>query len=84
MVVYCLLLVFQGIYVLQDNSFRWLLRLSPATAVPESARSDYISSVAQQYLDLPYGIIRGALGMHLPALRWLLLHMCGPAVAVVR
>eukprot|EP00878_Enallax_costatus_P009183 GHUV01009600.1.p1 GENE.GHUV01009600.1~~GHUV01009600.1.p1 ORF type:complete len:194 (+),score=50.70 GHUV01009600.1:238-819(+) len=51
----------RGIYVLQDNSFRWLLRLSPATAVPESSRSDYISSVAQQYLDLPCGIIRGAL-----------------------
>lgn len=49
----------QGIYVLQDNSFRWLLRLSPATTIPEAYRSDYITNVAQPYLELPCGIIRG-------------------------
>lgn len=50
----------QGIYVLQDNSFRWLLRLAPASVLPEgSSRAEYLTSVAQPYLELPCGLIRG-------------------------
>jgi hypothetical protein len=50
----------QGIYVLQDNSFRWLLRLAPASALPDgSSRAEYLTSVAQPYLELPCGLIRG-------------------------
>lgn len=49
----------QGIYVLQDNNFRWLLRLAPASSLPDgSSRAEYM--VAQPYLELPCGLIRGA------------------------
>jgi hypothetical protein len=52
----------QGIYMLQDNSFRWLLRVAPAAAAPEGSRpAEYLASVAQPYLELPCGIIRGRL-----------------------
>jgi hypothetical protein len=50
----------QGIYMLQDNSFRWLLRVAPAAAAPEGSRpAEYLATVAQPYLELPCGIIRG-------------------------
>lgn len=50
----------QGIYVLQDNNFRWLLRLAPASPLPDgSKRAEYLATVAQPYLELPCGLIRG-------------------------
>jgi hypothetical protein len=50
----------QGIYVLQDNNFRWLLRLAPASSLPDgSNRAEYLATVAQPYLELPCGLIRG-------------------------
>lgn len=52
----------RGIYVLQDNNFRWLLRLAPAGTLPDgSSRTEYLVTAAQPYLDLPCGLIRGAL-----------------------
>lgn len=45
--------------MLQDNNFRWLLRVSPAAAVPDGSRAEYLAAVAQPYLELPCGIIRG-------------------------
>eukprot|EP00879_Flechtneria_rotunda_P011643 GHRR01012163.1.p1 GENE.GHRR01012163.1~~GHRR01012163.1.p1 ORF type:complete len:174 (+),score=76.06 GHRR01012163.1:1447-1968(+) len=50
----------RGIYVLQDNSFRWLLRVVPATALPEHVKPEYLTTAAQPYLELPCGIIRGS------------------------
>jgi hypothetical protein len=52
----------QGIYVLQDNSFRWLLRLALPGPPPDSAqgRSEALVAAAQPYLELPCGLIRGA------------------------
>lgn len=49
----------QGIYVLQDHSFRWLLRLAPAAPVQEGSRPEFLARSAQPYLYLPCGIIRG-------------------------
>lgn len=50
----------QGIYVLQDNNFRWLLRLAPASAVTDGgSRAEYLAQAAQPYLELPCGLIRG-------------------------
>lgn len=49
----------QGIYVLQDHSFRWLLRLAPAGPV-EGPRAEFLAKAAAPYLYLPCGIIRGA------------------------
>ncbi|KIZ02500.1 Trafficking protein particle complex subunit 6B [Monoraphidium neglectum] len=51
----------RGIYVLQDHSFRWLLRLAPAAPVQEGSRPEFLARSAQPYLYLPCGIIRGAL-----------------------
>lgn len=51
----------RGIYVLQDNAFKWLVRISPAITGTESARDDNARRVAQSHLYLPCGIIRGAL-----------------------
>ncbi|KAF6256660.1 transport protein particle component-domain-containing protein [Scenedesmus sp. NREL 46B-D3] len=52
----------RGIYMLQDNNFRWLLRVAPAAAAPEGSRpAEHLASLAQPYLELPCGIIRGAL-----------------------
>ncbi|KAF8063037.1 trappc6b [Scenedesmus sp. PABB004] len=51
----------RGIYVLQDNSFRWLLRVAPAAALPDGARGEFLAAAALPYLELPCGIIRGAL-----------------------
>jgi hypothetical protein len=50
--------------MLQDNNFRWLLRVAPAAAAPEGSRpAEYLASVAQPYLELPCGIIRGRVFM---------------------
>ena len=50
----------QGIYVLQDNNFRWLLRLAPTAALTDGAsRAEFLAHVAQPYLELPCGLIRG-------------------------
>lgn len=58
--VCCVCSALQGIYVLQDNGFRWLLRLAPASSLPEGgSRAEYLTSVAQPYLELPCGLIRG-------------------------
>jgi hypothetical protein len=57
-----LLLLLQGIYMLQDNNFRWLLRVAPAGPPPSgSSPSEHLAAAAQPYLELPCGIIRGAL-----------------------
>jgi hypothetical protein len=65
-VLLLLLLPPQGIYMLQDNSFRWLLRVAPAAAAPEASRpAEYLATVAQPYLELPCGIIRGGFAIHL-------------------
>lgn len=51
----------QGIYVLQDNTFRWLLRLAPVSKVAsEAERGELLAQLAQPYLALPCGILRGA------------------------
>ena len=42
----------KGIYVLHDNNFRWLQRLSSATSLPEEATV---------YTHFPAGVIRGML-----------------------
>lgn len=53
----------QGIYVLQDTSFRWLLRLAPAAPPPDgTSRAEYVTAAVQPYLELPCGLIRGGLG----------------------
>jgi len=58
-----LLLCAQGIYVLQDNNFRWLVRVTPAVTLPDGTnRSEYLAAAAQPYLELPCGIIRGEEG----------------------
>eukprot|EP00775_Hariotina_reticulata_P007197 gene7197-7411_t len=52
----------RGIYVLQDNNFRWLVRVTPAVTLPDgTSRAEYLAAAAQPYLELPCGIIRGAL-----------------------
>lgn len=52
----------RGIYMLQDNNFRWLLRVAPAGPPPSgSSPSEHLAAAAQPYLELPCGIIRGAL-----------------------
>ncbi len=51
----------QGIYVLQDHSFRWLLRLAPPTPAADGSRAELLARAAQPYLHLPCGLIRGAL-----------------------
>jgi hypothetical protein len=52
----------QGIYVLQDHSFRWLLRVSPTTtlspAASDAAKEEFRRAVHSQ-LYLPCGIVRG-------------------------
>eukprot|EP00210_Caulerpa_lentillifera_P001564 g1502.t1 len=49
----------RGVYVLQDNHFRWMEHISVTNAAdmetPEKAR------IIQQYLALPCGLIKGAL-----------------------
>lgn len=55
----------RGIYVLQDNTFRWLQHIVPSSG--DSAQQESIKSLAQLYLHLPCGILRGALvhlGVH--------------------
>lgn len=59
----------QGVFVLQDNRFRWLTRISvdalpPTGAQNESAvaaNASRASQAAGQYLYFPCGLIRGAL-----------------------
>ncbi|GBF87775.1 trafficking particle complex subunit 6B [Raphidocelis subcapitata] len=51
----------RGIFVLQDHSFRWLLRLAPTAPLADGARAEAQARAAQPYLHLPCGIIRGAL-----------------------
>ena len=53
-------IVDQGIYVLQDNSFRWLQRISPVSqGTDKSARSEALKEVAQLHLHLPCGLVKG-------------------------
>lgn len=49
----------QGIYVLQDNNFRWLVKVAPVTALPDGTKAEYLTKTAQSYLHLPCGILRG-------------------------
>eukprot|EP00877_Chromochloris_zofingiensis_P013904 jgi/Chrzof1/8768/Cz03g23230.t1 len=51
----------RGIYVLQDNNFRWLVKVAPVTALPDGTKAEYLTKTAQSYLHLPCGILRGAL-----------------------
>lgn len=55
----------QGVYVLQDNGFRWLQRLAPPTsasgAAGDPAREEALRRLALSYLHVPCGIVRGAL-----------------------
>ncbi|CAK9207831.1 unnamed protein product [Sphagnum troendelagicum] len=60
----------RGVFVLQDNKFRWLTRISVDSAPPgEAAQMDVnaaanasrASQAAGQYLYFPCGLIRGAL-----------------------
>ncbi len=55
----------QGVYVLQDNGFRWLQRLAPPTAASgaaaDPAREEALRRLALSYLHVPCGIVRGAL-----------------------
>ncbi|PNH09730.1 Trafficking protein particle complex subunit 6B [Tetrabaena socialis] len=55
----------RGVYVLQDNGFRWLQRLSPPSALAaagaDPAREEAARQLALSYLHLPCGIVRGAL-----------------------
>jgi hypothetical protein len=53
------LIPLQGIYVLQDNNFRWVTSITPSGAMSEQSRANYLSTAAQPYLYLPCGIIRG-------------------------
>jgi hypothetical protein len=60
----------QGVFVLQDNKFRWLTRISVDSAPPgegaqidvnAAANASRASQAAGQYLYFPCGLIRGAL-----------------------
>ena len=52
----------QGVYVLQDNGFRWLQRLAPAgPAGSDPSKDEAVKRLAASYLHMPCGIIRGAL-----------------------
>jgi hypothetical protein len=59
----------QGVFVLQDNRFRWLTRISvdtvPLTGIQNettiAANAARASQAAGQYLYFPCGLIRGAL-----------------------
>jgi hypothetical protein len=56
----------QGIYVLQDHSFRWLLRVSPTAPISPTAsdadKEEFRRAVHSQ-LYLPCGMIRGGCGL---------------------
>ncbi|KAG2489042.1 hypothetical protein HYH03_012480 [Edaphochlamys debaryana] len=57
----------QGVYVLQDNGFRWLQRLAGppppgAGAGADPGREEAARQLALRYLHLPCGLVRGALG----------------------
>ena len=53
--------------MLQDNSFRWLQRLTPVGGAAggvegaDSAKEELLRKTALSYVHLPCGIIRGAL-----------------------
>ncbi|GLI71679.1 hypothetical protein VaNZ11_016961 [Volvox africanus] len=51
----------RGVYVLQDNGFRWLQRLSIPAAGSDAAREEAARQIALSYLHLPCGVVRGAL-----------------------
>ncbi|KAG2451664.1 hypothetical protein HYH02_003444 [Chlamydomonas schloesseri] len=51
----------RGVYVLQDNGFRWLQRLSPPGPGADPGREEAARQLALSYLHLPAGIVRGAL-----------------------
>lgn len=63
----------QGVFVLQDNRFRWLTRISVDTVPPNGTQTEAAiaanamaadaraSQAAGQYLYFPCGLIRGAL-----------------------
>eukprot|EP00850_Spirogloea_muscicola_P008061 SM000042S15328 [mRNA] locus=s42:363418:364849:- [translate_table: standard] len=59
--------VLQGVFVLQDNRFRWLTRISPAGTPPHEGPTTKdggpvsATQAAGQYLYFPCGLIRGAL-----------------------
>lgn len=56
----------RGIYVLQDNTFRWLQRILPSNSA-DAAQQEAVRKLAQLHLHLPCGILRGALvhlGVH--------------------
>mmetsp|Transcript_12857 Transcript_12857/g.30512 ORF Transcript_12857/g.30512 Transcript_12857/m.30512 type:complete len:164 (+) Transcript_12857:86-577(+) len=48
----------RGVFVLQDNRFRWLMRLAPDAA--GEAKQD-VHKLAQEYLAFPCGLVQGAL-----------------------
>ncbi|KAG2489043.1 hypothetical protein HYH03_012480 [Edaphochlamys debaryana] len=57
----------RGVYVLQDNGFRWLQRLAGppppgAGAGADPGREEAARQLALRYLHLPCGLVRGALG----------------------
>lgn len=51
----------RGVYVLQDNGFRWLQRLAPAGPGSDPSKDEAVKRLAASYLHMPCGIIRGAL-----------------------
>lgn len=52
----------RGIYVLQDNNFRWLARVAPTAAgLSGPAKQEHLAKSAAPLLFLPCGILRGAL-----------------------
>jgi len=69
----------RGIYVLQDNNFRWVGSITPSGPMSESSRADYLSKAAQPYLYLPCGIIRGAFDSS-----WLDLHRGGRCQGITK
>lgn len=49
----------RGVFVLQDNRFRWLSRLIPDATAPKPPQ---MLELANDYLHFPCGVIKGALG----------------------
>ena len=63
----------QGVYVLQDNSFRWIQRFASAPLDP--ALTAEMHKLALDHLHLPCGIIRGWCACTDVCLRALLVHV---------
>ena len=50
----------QGVFVLSDNSFRWLSRVPPmSSAAGNPEKEEALREMALLHLHLPCGIIRG-------------------------